>query len=133
MHFNKVRGQYRVHEVLPDGQTVHMYFLKGKYSDGTTFYYVGLYVNGSRRQANDWFEGKRKPGLNTLKSTGRSLAPLGMAYRIMTAFMSDVLLPGQSIEVGWSDDRRKSAYKALKRLGFQLGTKGEEEVYFYKK
>ena len=122
-----------MHAVLEDGQTIHMYFSKGKYVDGTIFYYVGLMVNGSRRTANDWFEGRRDRDLQAIKQTGRSMLPLSTAYRIMKEFMRDKLLPGEAIEVGWSDTKRMVAYRALTRVGFQMAEKGDEKVYYYKK
>lgn len=104
--------QKRIHAVLSSGQTVHIFFKPYKVNKFTVWN-VGLFVGGSRRQANDWNNGKRKCR-NRITGNG-SISALRYALKQILDF-ANALPQNAEIQIGWADEKRHKAYRYLLRF-----------------
>lgn len=119
----KRKREFRIHERLSSGQHFNMYFKKYN-SDRRKgeplvhgVWKVGLCVSETRREANDWWNSSTGSRLER-QSTGKAgLEALRRAAEYLVDF-SRLLGFHSELQVNWSDDKRRSAYRRLLRYGF---------------
>lgn len=117
----KRKTDYRVHEILPNGQHLNLYFTRMKSGDFIKQWHVSLVISSNRKEANQWFSKKGKE-----ISTGNcGLVGLRRALFLILEFRKK-LRWNEEIVVAWEDDKRKRAYQYLKRFGFVRGFDGDE-------
>ena len=127
------KDEVRIHHTLSNGQHIALYFELTKnvlFDDGYEYdsWYVGVRIDDSRRACNDWWNRKRTK--NRLDSTGRcGLEGLMWAKNQILKFVEEHAKEDfQKIVVGGEDERRLSAYRFLKRYGFEKGVFDGEET-----
>lgn len=113
------KREFRIHEILSNGQHFNMYFKKRKNSepDGTIngIWTVGLHIGKDRKEANKWYDRKKS---KSLKQTGEcGLEALVKAKDYLLQF-ANLLSFHSEIQVGWEDEKRRSAYRRLLKYGF---------------
>jgi hypothetical protein len=124
--WKKLGKQLRYHGIAPDGQPVHMFFSPYK-KDRFTVWTVGLFVGGSNRTANDWYN---KPGKKPkIRITGSGLLyALKFALDRLLEFASK-MTQNEEIQIGWGDERRRRAYRYLLRYP---NWNVADDCYFYR-
>jgi hypothetical protein len=143
LFFNNHHKYHNVHKTLSNGQHVGMYIRKTKVRGlfskhdncNYEFYNIGLIIGKSRRQCNDWFYSRGKKNRKRIKgiSTGNcGLEGLRFAFNEIKNLQQS-LKKGEFILVGFTDNKRKSAYRYLKRIGFVLLNWGNKDYYYYEK
>jgi len=65
----KRKHEYRIHELLSNGQWLNLYFFK-RYIHGVTAWFVCLSINKNIRESNDWYNGGKVGSLEK-KQTGK--------------------------------------------------------------
>lgn len=118
---SKRKREFRIHEILSNGQHFNMYFKKHHNAtpDGVihSIWTVGLCVSQTRKKANQWWSHEKKSGLGGVSTGNVGLEALRRAAQYLMEF-SYCLSFHSEIQVGWSDDKRKKAYRWLFRYGF---------------
>jgi hypothetical protein len=113
------KSEYRIHEVLPNGQHLNLFFKRRKPVDPDYPFFqwkVGLCISSSRKEANKWWNGKdlRLEG----KQTGNcGLTGLRLAVKYILEFVH-TLKQNEEVIIDWADEKRMRVYKYLYRLGF---------------
>jgi hypothetical protein len=75
----KRKHEYRIHELLPNGQWLNLYFGKKNYpeiSKTRCVWRISLCISDTKRQANDWY--LRKQNKKVLKIKGRETGKCGI-------------------------------------------------------
>jgi hypothetical protein len=109
------KSEIRIHEVLPNGQHFNLYFWRKHNANGIfTQWQVGLILTKSRKEANLWFNNIKCR--NVITGDG-SLTGLQKALHYILE-VANSLGPYEELIVSWSDSKRSSAYRYLKRYGF---------------
>lgn len=117
----KRKREFRIHEILPNGQHFNLYFKKHGSKEGDNrihgIWTVGLHIGSSRKEANLWYDsaGKSKDS----RQTGTcGLEALFKAAKYITEFVS-ILGFHSELQIGWQDDKRRRAYRWLLRYDFK--------------
>jgi len=112
----KRKSEYRIHELLPNGQHFNLYFVRHKTKERMRVWTVGLCISETRKRANLWFNRRSKK--YDLDITGKcGLTGLKRALDYILLFTNS-LGKYEEIQIGWVDERRKRVYKRLERYGF---------------
>lgn len=117
----KRKREFRIHEILSNGQHFNMYFKKHKSAepDGVIHgvWTVGLCISKTRKEANVWYDNKSKNKQNF--QTGYcGLEALKKAAGYLVIF-ANILSYHSEMQVGWQDEKRRKAYRWLLRYGFE--------------
>lgn len=141
---HQVKSYESKHKRLKNGQNAGFYIDKARYipqfnkdygdDTGFTTFTIGFAIGKTRRQCNDWYNGRasRKNSISR-KSTGKSgLEGLRFALDCIKGLMSN-LKQEEYIIVRWGDEKRRRAYKWLTKLGFYEATHKGADVYAYHK
>lgn len=110
----------RVHykKRLKSGKTAHLWLYKQKFIDSPSFgWSVGLRVSDTDKEARLWLMGNNN-GESGITGDG-SIEALAWALRKIEEF-STLIPETETVVVGWEDDRRKSAYRYLRKKGWYL-------------
>lgn len=122
----KRKHEYRIHELLSNGQWLNLYFTKSCNSTGIQVWETGLCISNGIRKANEWFigfGGGFKKFNN--KATGKcGLEGLRKALTYIYEF-ADNLKFKEELHVGWADDKRKYAYRYLLKCNFYVDEANE--------
>jgi hypothetical protein len=130
----------RVHHEMSNGQVSSLYIkeervrtlFSNKEDENFTAYIVGFVISGKRRDNNNWYNRKKDSKIK-LKQTGScGLEGLIFALNEIKKLQKQIKI-GEYIVVFFSDEKRRSAYRYLLRIGFEWGEYGSEKCYFYKK
>mgnify|MGYP006875674364 CR=1 FL=1 len=114
--FNKRRSELRIRDQLPNGQKVNLYFARHRTKEGFFQWSVGFYI-GERKEANLWFNKHSKKQSSTIKGDG-TITALLWALGYIRGFIQQ-LQKNEELVIGWEDDKRKRAYKRLRKYGFR--------------
>jgi hypothetical protein len=110
------KSEIRIHEVLSNGQHFNLYFWRKHNADGIlTQWQVGLRLSTTRKEANLWFNNFKRRDVITGDG---SLEGLKRALKYILEVVT-LLGPNEELIVSWSDSKRASAYRYLKRYGFK--------------
>ena len=113
--FNKRRSELRIRDQLPNGQKVNLYFYRLRTNTGFYQWHVGFYI-GDRKEANLWFNRQSKKQPSHIKGDG-TITALLWALGYIIGFVHQ-LQKNEELVISWEDDKRKRAYKRLKKYGF---------------
>jgi hypothetical protein len=106
----------RICEKLPNGQLMNLYFKRWQ-GNNIMQWSVGLYISSTRKEANMWWN--KRPKHNKSRITGDgSLNGLCLAFKYIMEVVHSLGI-NEELVVEWEDERRKSAYRILKRYGFR--------------
>jgi hypothetical protein len=109
------KSEIRIHEVLPNGQHFNFYFWRKHNANGIfTQWQVALRLSKSRKEANLWFNNYKRRDVITGDG---SIVGLRRALHYILK-VSNHLGQNEELIVSWSDSKRASAYRYLKRYGF---------------
>jgi hypothetical protein len=123
------KTEIRIHEVLPNGQHLNLYFIRKNPQDPQYPFYqwkVGLCITETRKEANKWWskDYKKMDG----KQTGTcGLAGLKRALDCIMIF-TNRLNHNEELTIGWGDLKRQRAYRYLLRKGFIEYRDDDDEV-----
>jgi hypothetical protein len=126
MNKNYSRTVQRTHTTLSNGQHAAMYVMVEN-PEGYYAHYVGLCIGNTKRQCNDWWQGRQNRRVRSvnLKSTGKcgieglvwALNQLLDLEKRLTACLKDGNF--EVIVIAAEDNKRASAYERLKKYGYQ--------------
>lgn len=114
--YDKRPSELRVRDQLPNGQLVSLYFIRKRTDSQMYQWHIGLFIGGTRKQANLWFTKRSKKYKTGITGDG-SLTGLRWAKDIILRFV-DALNKNEELVIGWDDSKRGRAYQWLKRYGF---------------
>jgi hypothetical protein len=106
----------RICEKLPNGQLMNLY-LKRWRSDLIMQWTVGLYISNTRKEANEWWN-KRPKGKRSKITGDGSINGLCLAFRYIMEVVHSLGI-NEELIIEWEDERRRSAYRILKKYGFR--------------
>lgn len=113
----KRKSQYRIRELLPNGQYLNLYFKRKKgHTTGFFQWHVGMYISENRKESNRWYSKKYKGKKSTIVGDGTIVALRHALHAILE--FKDQLGFNEELLIGWEDERRMNAYRWLKRYGF---------------
>lgn len=127
----KRKNEYRIHEVLPNGQHLNLFFKRQKPVDPSYPFYqwkVGLCISGHRKEANNWWNGKDAK-LDGKQTGNCGLTGLRLAVKYIVEFVH-TLKPNEEVIIDWADEKRMRVYKYLYRVGFTDFKSDNGEVCF---
>lgn len=112
-----------------DGQRVVLTFFREEGVDAENTWNVALLVGATRKQK----KAMRLRADFNVREEGRGRGRVGLralvwAKKQLDTFQRD--RPEAIVVIGSGDDRRKSAYRALRRVGFMTGVYGGESVLY---
>ena len=110
--FHQAKNTLRVHETMEDGRYVHLYFCRCKHSNKIRIWTVGLYIGGTIKQANEWYDSRKTL---PLRITGDgSVIGLRHALNIVGDFI-ERMGENEELQITGEDAKRFSAYRFLLR------------------
>ncbi|MED0679691.1 hypothetical protein P4S83_17780 [Aneurinibacillus thermoaerophilus] len=112
----KRKSEVRIFEKLPNGLYLNLYFFRKRPKTRFAQWHVALYISKTRKEANKWFNNSSKRKKNPITGDG-SLIGLKRALDYILEF-SRLIGFYEELIVNWEDERRRSAYRYLKRHGF---------------
>lgn len=112
----KRKSEVRIFEPLPNGLYLNVYFFRKRARDTFDQWNVAVYISRSRKEANKWFNISSKRRREPITGDG-SLVGLRRALQYIVEF-SHLIGFHEELIICWSDEKRKSAYRYLKRHGF---------------
>lgn len=112
----KRKSEVRIFEQLPNGLYLNLYFFRERTRTKFDVWNVAIYISRSRKEANKWFNTNSKRKKELITGDG-SITGLRLALNYIVEF-SRWLRLYEELVVGWEDERRRSAYRYLKRYGF---------------
>ncbi|PAE17281.1 hypothetical protein CHH91_04550 [Virgibacillus sp. 7505] len=114
-NLTKRKTDIRICERLSSGKLLNIYFHRKLGKPPTKYWYVGVCVSETRKQANLWFNKQSKQ----LDITGDGTLEALMRAKEIILEVVHMLGYDEELIVEWQDERRRSAYRWLKRYGFQ--------------
>jgi hypothetical protein len=109
------KSEIRIHEVLPNGQHFNLYFWRKHNANGIfTQWQVALRLSKTRKESNLWFNNYKR--CDVITGDGSTVGLKRALQYILE--VSKSLGPYEELLVSWSDQKRASAYRYLKRYGF---------------
>jgi hypothetical protein len=128
----KRKNSYRFTKTLSNGQIVKVFFGRVRntlYEPWIYQWQVGVYIGSTTKEANEWYNknGKRKKSVSTGDC---GLEGLRETLGIILTFVQS-LKYNEELVVKWEDDKRKNAYRYLKRFGFIDYITDDGEVIAY--
>lgn len=109
------KSEIRIHEILSNEQHFNLYFWRKHNADGIlTQWQIAFRLSKTRKEANLWFNNTKRRDVITGDG---SLKGLRRALQYILEVVA-LLGPSEELIVSWSDQKRASAYRYLKRYGF---------------
>jgi len=121
----KRKHEYRIHELLSNGQWLNLFFQKHCNETGIAVWTMGLCISPSVKEANRWFN-KSRYKLNNVQTGRCGLEGLTKALRYVLDFR-DSMPEKAELHIEWSNDKRKSVYGRL--LKYDFFDSGEDFYY----
>jgi hypothetical protein len=118
---------YRRYEVLSSGQCLAMYVKRKRITNGCSAWIVSVCIFPTKRECDYWFRNQDKVVEKSRSSKG--IEGLMLAARWLKE-LKRMIRRGDKIVIFWTDGRRHSAFRYLKRFGFREGVAFDRPCYY---
>lgn len=123
----KVFPQYKI---LSDGSCMAMYITRYRRGFSNFVMIIALCIFENKTRCDEWFKTQDKPQKSSVKSIG--LEGVMLAIRWIKK-LQEQIQRNDILVIYWTDERRRKAFRYLKRYGFVESVYKKRPCYLYKK